>query len=166
MTIGSWCWIAADLSKETGFDVWAVTLRTASAQALTSYGRCDIHLQVPPPIAGTAKVTSEVVDVRYPILSVAGLVANGYRVTFRGQESERRRNRRTADAHSRPVVLAGVERDQRDRVRRQRCGLSRVSAGLGPPREFREQYSSHRQSRNDLRSSRPRSLSYSVITGT
>ena len=71
----------ADLSKETGFDVCAVTLRTASGQALTSYGRCDIHLQVPP-IANPAKVTFEAVDVRYTILSVAGLVANCHRVTF------------------------------------------------------------------------------------
>ena len=30
------------------------------------------------------------VDVRYPVLSVAGLVANGHRVTFRGQEAELR----------------------------------------------------------------------------
>ena len=49
---------------------------TASGQALTPRGRCDIHLQVPP-ITGTAKVTFEVVDVHYPILSVAGLVAEG-----------------------------------------------------------------------------------------
>ena len=33
-------------------------------------------------------MTFEVVDVRYPILSVARLVANGNRVTFRGQEAE------------------------------------------------------------------------------
>ena len=45
----------ADLSKETGFDVSAVTLRTASGQALTSYGRCDIHLQVPP-VGGTSEM--------------------------------------------------------------------------------------------------------------
>ena len=77
----------ADLSKERGFDVCAVTLRTACAQALTSYARCDIHLQVPPN-ANQAKVTFEVVDVRHPILSVAGLVTNGHRETFRGQEVE------------------------------------------------------------------------------
>ena len=35
----------ANLSKEISFDVCAVTLRTASGQALTSHGRCDIHLQ-------------------------------------------------------------------------------------------------------------------------
>ena len=74
----------ADLSKETGFEVCAVTLRTASGQALESYGRCDIQMQVPP-IIHPAKVTFEVVDVRYPILSVDGLVANGHRVTFRGR---------------------------------------------------------------------------------
>ena len=38
----------ADLSKETGFDVCAVTLRTAGGQALASCGRCDIQVQVPP----------------------------------------------------------------------------------------------------------------------
>ena len=77
----------ADLSKERGFDVCAVTLRTACGQALTSYARCDIHLQVPPN-ANLAKVTFEVVDVRHPILSVAGLVTTGHRETFRGQEVE------------------------------------------------------------------------------
>ena len=41
-----------------------------------------------PPIAGTVRVTIEVADVRYPILSVAMLVANGHRVFFRGQEVE------------------------------------------------------------------------------
>ena len=51
----------ADSSKETGFE--------------ESYGRCDIQMQVPP-IITPAKVTFEVVDVRHPILSVAGLVAN------------------------------------------------------------------------------------------
>ena len=48
-------------------------------------------------------MTFEVVDVCYPILSVAGLVADGHRVTFRGQEAElgtAGRSRRTADAHS------------------------------------------------------------------
>ena len=38
----------ADLSKETGFEVCADTLRTASGQALESQGRCDIQMQVPP----------------------------------------------------------------------------------------------------------------------
>ena len=88
----------ADLSKETGFDVCAVTLRTASGQALASYGRCHIQVQVPP-IATPAKVTFEVVDVRYPILSVAGLVSNGHKVTFRGQEAaDSGWNRRTMSA--------------------------------------------------------------------
>ena len=32
----------ADLSRETGFEVCAVTLRTARGQALESYGRFDI----------------------------------------------------------------------------------------------------------------------------
>ena len=41
-----------------------------------------------PPITSPAKVTFEVVDVRFRILSVAGLVANGHRVSFRGQEAE------------------------------------------------------------------------------
>ena len=77
----------ADLSKETGFEVCAVTLRTASGQALESNGHCDIQMQVPP-IITPAKVTFEVVDVRHPILSVAGLVANAHRVTFRRQEVE------------------------------------------------------------------------------
>ena len=82
------------MSKESGFDVCAVTLRTASG-----YGRCDIQVQVPP-IATPAKVTFEVVDVRYPILSVAGLVANGHRVTFRGREAELR----TADGAVAPLT--------------------------------------------------------------
>ena len=63
----------ADLNTNNGFDVCPVTLRTASGHALTSYGHCVPMLHVPP-IAGTARVTFEVVDVRYPILSVAMLV--------------------------------------------------------------------------------------------
>ena len=89
----------AGFSKETGFDVCAVTLRTASGQALVSHGRSDIQVQVPP-IATPAKVTFEVVDVRYPILSVVGLVANCHRVTFRGQEAELR----TADGAVAPLT--------------------------------------------------------------
>ena len=80
----------ADLSKKkkkTGFEVCAVTLRTAIGQVLESYGRCDIQMQVPS-ILTPPKVTFEVVDVRHPILSVAGWVANGHRVTFRGQETK------------------------------------------------------------------------------
>ena len=88
-----------DLGKETGFDVCAVTRRTVSGKALASYGRCDIQVQVPP-IATPAKVTFEVVDVRYPILSVSRLVANGHRVTFRGQEAELR----TADGAVAPLT--------------------------------------------------------------
>ena len=67
--------------------MYAVTLRTASGHALTSYGHCVLKLRVPP-IAGTAHVTFEVVDVRYPVLSVPLLVADGHRVVFRGQEAE------------------------------------------------------------------------------
>ena len=65
-----------------GFDV-----RTASGHALTSYGYCVLKRQVPP-IAGSAHVAFEVVDVRYPILSVTMLVANDHRVVFRGQEAQ------------------------------------------------------------------------------
>ena len=86
-------------AKRQGFDVCAVTRRTASGKALASYGRCDIQVQVPP-IATPAKVTFEVVDVRYPILSVSRLVANGHRVTFRGQEAELR----TADGAVAPLT--------------------------------------------------------------
>ena len=107
----------ADLSNETGFEVCAVTLRTASGQALESYGRCDIQMQVPP-ITHPAKVTFEVVDVRYPILSVAGLVANGHRVTFRGQEAELR----TSDGSVAPLT----------RIR----GLWYLLAWIGTSREF------------------------------
>ena len=53
----------ADLSKETGFEMCAVTLRTTSGQTMKSYGRCDIQMKVPP-IITPAKVTFEVVDVR------------------------------------------------------------------------------------------------------
>ena len=52
-----------------------------------------------PPIITPATVTFEVVDVRY-ILSVAGLVANGHRVTFRGQEAELK----TADGAVAPLT--------------------------------------------------------------
>ena len=76
----------ADLNTNNGFDVRAVTLRTASGRTLTSYGLCVLKLQVPP-IEDTARVTFQVVDVRHPILSVAMLVANGHRVPFRGQEA-------------------------------------------------------------------------------
>ena len=62
-------------------DVCVVTLRTDSGHALTSYGYCDLQLQVPP-IEGAACVTFEVVDVRYPILSVAMVAANGRWVFF------------------------------------------------------------------------------------
>ena len=55
--------------------------------ALASYGHCVLKLQVPP-IEATARVTFEVVDVSYPILSVAMLVATGHREIFRGQEDE------------------------------------------------------------------------------
>ena len=41
-------------------------LRTASGQALTSYGRFDVHLQVPPNV-NFARVKFEVVDVRFPV---------------------------------------------------------------------------------------------------
>ena len=67
----------ADLNTNNGFDVHAVTLQTTSGQAVTSYGQFVLKLQVPP-TADTARVTSEVVDVRYPILSVAMLVASGF----------------------------------------------------------------------------------------
>ena len=141
-----------------GLDGCARTLRTASGHALTSYGRCDIHLQVPP-IANPAKVTLELVDVHHPILSVAGLVAHGHRLTFRGRAEHCRRSRRNADVHSGPVVLAGVGRQQR-RVRacRQRCGLSRVSARLGPPHEFGEQvvYTDNRETIREARAHRQR----------
>ena len=43
-----------------------------------------------PSIAGTDRVTFEVVDVRYPILSVPMLVACGHRVILRGREAELR----------------------------------------------------------------------------
>ena len=76
----------ADLNTNRGFDVHGVTLQTASGHALTSYGHCVLKLQVPP-IEGTARVTSEIVDVRFPILSVAMLVASGHRVLFRGQDA-------------------------------------------------------------------------------
>ena len=76
----------ADLNTNNGFDVRAVTLRTASGRTLTSYGHCVLKLQVPP-IEDAARVTFQVVDVRHPILSVAMLVANGYRVPLRGQEA-------------------------------------------------------------------------------
>ena len=49
----------ADLSKETGFEVCAVTLRTASGKALESNRHCDIQMQVQP-IITPAKVTIEV----------------------------------------------------------------------------------------------------------
>ena len=71
----------ADLNMNNGFDVCVVTLRTDSGHALTSYGHCDLQLQVPP-IEGAACVTFEVVDVRYPILSVAMVAANGRWVFF------------------------------------------------------------------------------------
>ena len=76
----------ARANTNNGFDVHAVTLRTASGQALISYGHCVLELQESP-IAGTARVTFEVVDVRYPILSVAMLVASGHRVIFRGRNA-------------------------------------------------------------------------------
>ena len=72
----------ADFNANHGFDV-----RTASGHALTSYGYCVLKRQVPP-IAGSAHVAFEVVDVRYPILSVTKLVANGHRVVFRCQEAQ------------------------------------------------------------------------------
>ena len=53
--------------------------RTASGHGPTSYEHCVLRLQVPP-TAGTARVTFEVVDGRYPILSVPMLVASGHRV--------------------------------------------------------------------------------------
>ena len=40
-----------------------------------------------PPIASTSRVTLEVVDVGYPILSVAMLVATGHRVLCRAQDA-------------------------------------------------------------------------------
>ena len=75
-----------DVNTNNGFDVHAVTLRTASGHAPTSYGHCVLKLQVPP-VAGTARVTFEVIEVCYPILSVAILVANGHRVLVRGQDA-------------------------------------------------------------------------------
>ena len=77
----------------------AVRLRTASGQALESYGHCDVQMHVPP-ITSPAEVTFEVVDVRFPILSVAGLVASGHRVSFRGQEAELK----TADGAVAPLT--------------------------------------------------------------
>ena len=71
-----------------------------------------------PPIITPAKVTFEVVDVRYPILSVAGLVANGHRVTFRGQEAELK----TSDGAVAPMT----------RIR----GLWYLLAWIGTSREF------------------------------
>ena len=44
-------------------------------------------------------MTFEVVDVRYPILSEAGLVTNGHSVTFRGQAEQR-----TADGAVAPLT--------------------------------------------------------------
>ena len=46
-----------------------------------------LKLQVPS-IAGTDRMTFEIVDVRYPLLSVAMFVASGHKVIFRGQEAE------------------------------------------------------------------------------
>ena len=88
VTRGEWIMVLereapqADLNTNSGIDACAVTLRTASGHALTSYGHCVLKLHVLP-IEGTASVTFEVVDVRHPILSVAMLVANGHRVFFR-----------------------------------------------------------------------------------
>ena len=63
-------------------------------------------------------MTFKVVDVRYPILSVAGLVANGHRVTFRGQEAELN----TVDGAVAPLT----------RIR----GLWYLLVWIGPSREF------------------------------
>ena len=76
----------ADLNPNSGFDVHADTLRTASGHALTLYGHCALKMQVPP-IAGTARVTFEVLHVRWPILSVAMLVTNGHRVLFQSEDA-------------------------------------------------------------------------------
>ena len=146
MTTGSWCWNARHrrlfLSKEAGFDVCAVTLRTASGQALASCGRCDIQVQVPP-IATPAKVTFEVVDVRYPILSVAGPVANGHRVAFRGQEAELRTAHRAVAPPTRIrglwYLLVWIDNNRELRACRQWCSVSCVSARLGHPHEVLEQ---------------------------
>ena len=48
---------------------------------LASYGHCVLKLKVRP-IAGTARVTIGMADVRYLILSVVMLVVNGHEVTF------------------------------------------------------------------------------------
>ena len=67
----------ADLNTNSGFDVPALTVRTACEprMAIVSTG-CE------------CRVTFEAVDVRYPILSVPKLVDNGHRVVFRGHEAE------------------------------------------------------------------------------
>ena len=51
----------AHTNTNSGFDVFALTLRTASGHALSLCGNCDINLRVPP-IEGPARVTFEVAD--------------------------------------------------------------------------------------------------------
>ena len=80
----------ADLSKETGFDVCAVTLRTTSGQALTSYGHCDIHLQLPPIAAALAATTTHFGSLRDRAKGTRGDPCKGGLSRPRSQQSLRR----------------------------------------------------------------------------
>ena len=127
----------ADLSKETGFDVCAVTLRKASGQALQSYGRCDIQVQVPP----ISDVWSGGCAISNPVGSRTGLQWSQSDVSrTRGGAADGGWNRRTTDTYSRLVVLCGLDwQQQRVRACRQWCNVSCMSARLGHPHEFLEQ---------------------------
>ena len=101
----------ADLNTSNGFGACAVTLRTTSGHALTSSGQCVLQLRVPP-IAGTARVKFEVVDVRYPIVSVAMLVKSGHKVVFSragSRVAHGQGSRHAVDAYSLSVVPAGMD---------------------------------------------------------
>ena len=115
-----------DVNTNNGFDVHAVTLRTASGHAPTSYGHCVLKLQVPP-LAGTARVTFEVIEVCYPILSEAMLVAYGRRVLVRGQDAVLT-TARGAVAQTTAESLCWSTAERRDMCARQ-LGAHRMNPG-------------------------------------
>ena len=131
----------ADLNTNNGFDVRAVTLRTASGRTLTSYGLCVLKLQVPP-IEDAARVTFQVVGCA-PSDSVSGDVGGQWlqSATSRPRScvEHRRRSLRAVDAYSWFVVFAGVDhQQQRFFAGRQRCGIACMPASLGSSHESRE----------------------------
>ena len=106
----------ADLNPNSGFDVDADTLRTASGHAPTLYGHCALKMQVPP-IAGTARV-----DVRSSPCSLADSVSGDVGDEWPQSAVSRRGccvghgglSRPSAAAYSWLVVSAGLDQQQHE----------------------------------------------------